>query len=44
MIYGLAILLLWTISFFFAGIEAGLLSVDPVRLRHQVKRGRPAGS
>lgn len=42
MIYGLAILLLWTISFFFAGIEAGLLSVDPVRLRHQVKRGRPA--
>src|SRR6266404_9780845 len=42
MIYGLAILLLWTISFFFAGIEAGLLSVDPVRLRHQVKQGRPA--
>ena len=42
MIYGLAIFLLWTISFFFAGIEAGLLSVDPVRLRHQVKQGRPA--
>jgi CBS domain containing-hemolysin-like protein len=42
MIYGFAILLLWTISFFFAGIEAGLLSVDPVRLRHQVKQGRPA--
>jgi putative hemolysin len=42
MIYGLAILLLWTISFFFAGIEAGLLSVDPVRLRHQVKHRRPA--
>jgi CBS domain containing-hemolysin-like protein len=42
MIYGLAIVLLWTISFFFAGIEAGLLSVDPVRLRHQVKRGRAA--
>jgi CBS domain containing-hemolysin-like protein len=42
MIYGLAIFVLWTISFFFAGIEAGLLSVDPVRLRHQVKRGRPA--
>jgi CBS domain containing-hemolysin-like protein len=40
MIYGLGILLLWTISFFFAGIEAGLLSVDPVRLRHQVKQGR----
>jgi CBS domain containing-hemolysin-like protein len=42
MIYGLAILLLWTVSFFFAGIEAGLLSVDPVRLRHQVKQGKPA--
>lgn len=42
MIYGLAIVLLWTISFFFAGIEAGLLSVDPVRLRHQVKQGQPA--
>ena len=41
MIYGLAILLLWTISFLFAGIEAGLLSVDPVRLRHQVKQRRP---
>lgn len=42
MIYGLAILLLGTISFFFAGIEAGLLSVDPVRLRHQVKQAKPA--
>jgi CBS domain containing-hemolysin-like protein len=42
MIYGLAIFLLWTISFFFAGIEAGLLSVDPVRLRHHVKQRRPA--
>jgi putative hemolysin len=40
MIWILAILLLWTVSFFFAGIEAGLLSVDPVRLRHQVKQGR----
>jgi CBS domain containing-hemolysin-like protein len=39
MIYGFAILVLWTISFFFAGIEAGLLSVDPVRLRSQVKQG-----
>ena len=38
MIYGLAIFLLWTISFFFAGIEAGLLSIDPVRLRHHVKQ------
>jgi putative hemolysin len=42
MIYALSIFLLWTISFFFAGIEAGLLSVDPVRLRHQVKQGKPA--
>src|SRR6478609_7902704 len=42
MIWILAIILLWTISFFFAGIEAGLLSVDPVRLRHQVKQNRPA--
>jgi putative hemolysin len=40
MIWILAVLLLWTVSFFFAGIEAGLLSVDPVRLRHQVKQGR----
>jgi magnesium and cobalt exporter, CNNM family len=42
MIWVLAILLLWTISFFFAGIEAGLLSVDPVRLRNQVKQGKTA--
>jgi putative hemolysin len=42
MIYGFAIFLLWTISFFFAGIEAGLLSIDPVRLRHQVKQNLPA--
>jgi CBS domain containing-hemolysin-like protein len=42
MIYGFVIFVLWTISFFFAGIEAGLLSVDPVRLRHQVKQGKPA--
>lgn len=27
----------WVISFVFAGIEAGLLSLDQVRLRHQVK-------
>jgi CBS domain containing-hemolysin-like protein len=38
MIYGLAIFFLWTVSFFFAGVEAGLLSVDPVRLRHHVKQ------
>jgi CBS domain containing-hemolysin-like protein len=42
MIWILPILLLWTVSFFFAGIEAGLLSVDPVRLRSQVKQNRPA--
>ena len=36
------ILLCWLVSFLFAGIEAGLLSVDPVRLRHHVKRGNPA--
>ena len=27
----------WVISFLFSGIEAGLLSLDQVRLRHQVK-------
>jgi putative hemolysin len=42
MMYGLAILCLWTVSFFFAGIEAGLLSIDPVRLRHHVKRRKPS--
>ena len=41
-LYAFAIFVLWTISFFFAGIEAGLLSIDPVRLRHQVKQGVPA--
>ena len=34
----LAILGCWAISFLFAGIEAGVLSVDPVRLRNQVKQ------
>jgi CBS domain containing-hemolysin-like protein len=29
----------WAVSFVFAGLEAGLLSVDQVRLRYQVKRG-----
>ena len=42
MIDAIAILLLWAISFLFAGIEAGLLSVDQVRLRHQVKQGKPS--
>lgn len=33
----------WGISFLFAGIEAGLLALDPVRLRHRAKSGdRPA--
>src|SRR3954447_23184739 len=30
------------VSFFFKGIESGLLSLDPVRLRENVKRGVPA--
>lgn len=37
----LAIIGLCAISFLFAGIEAGVLSVDPVRLRHRVKQRRP---
>src|SRR5882757_6162491 len=32
----------WIISFFFNGIESGLLSINPVRLRQNVKRGVPA--
>ena len=32
----------WIISFFFNGIESGLLSIDPVRLRQNVKRRLPA--
>lgn len=36
----LAIAACWTLSFLFAGIEAGLLSADPVRLRHQANQGR----
>jgi putative hemolysin len=32
----------WIVSFFFNGIESGLLSIDPVRLRKNVKRGVPA--
>lgn len=31
----------WVVSFLFNGIEAGLSSVDPVRLRHNVKLNRP---
>jgi len=40
MTYALLILCCWTVSFFFAGIEAGLLSIDPVRLRNHVKQGK----
>jgi len=32
----------WAVSFLFNGIEAGLTSIDPVRLRHHVKLNRPA--
>src|SRR5260370_10369780 len=32
----------WAISFLFNGIEAGLTSIDPVRLRYHVKLDRPA--
>src|SRR5438128_4469800 len=31
--------LCWIISFLFSGIEAGLLALDPVRLRHRAKSG-----
>jgi putative hemolysin len=43
MIGWLIIFCCWATSFVFAGIEAGLLSLDQVRLRHQVKlRNRAA--
>ena len=32
----------WVVSFFFNGIESGLLSIDPVRLRQNVKHRVPA--
>ena len=32
----------WVVSFLFNGIEAGLMSIDPVRLRHNVKLNLPA--
>ncbi len=37
----LIIIGLCAVTFFFAGIEAGLLSVDPVSLRHHVKQKTP---
>jgi CBS domain containing-hemolysin-like protein len=40
--YAVLIFCCWSVSFLFAGIEAGLLSIDPIRLRNHVKQGRPA--
>ena len=42
MIIGFIIFCCWVVSFFFNGIESGLLSIDPVRLRQNVKRRLPA--
>ena len=42
MIYAFLFFCCWAVSFLFAGIEAGLLSIDPVRLRHHVKQGQAA--
>jgi CBS domain containing-hemolysin-like protein len=39
---GIIIACCWIVSFFFSGIESGLLAIDPVRLRRNVKRGMPA--
>ncbi len=38
----LAVAICMLLAFTFAGLEAGILSVPPVRLRHQRKRGDPA--
>jgi CBS domain containing-hemolysin-like protein len=42
MIVALIIFCCWIVSFFFNGIESGLLSIDPLRLRQNLKRGVPA--
>jgi CBS domain containing-hemolysin-like protein len=42
MIVGIIIFCCWIVSFFFNGIESGLLSIDPVRLRQNLKRDVPA--
>lgn len=42
MMRALVIFCCWVVSFFFNGIESGLLSIDPVRLRQNVKRRVPA--
>jgi putative hemolysin len=39
MIVGFIIFCCWIVSFFFNGIESGLLSIDPVRFRQNLKRG-----
>ena len=39
MMTALIIFCCWIVSFFFNGIESGLLSIDSVRLRQNVKRG-----
>jgi len=42
LIVGFIIFCCWIVSFFFNGIESGLLSIDPVRFRQNLKRGLPA--
>ena len=42
MVNSIVIFCCWIVSFFFNGIESGLLSIDPVRLRQNVKRRVPA--
>jgi putative hemolysin len=42
MMSALIIFCCWIVSFFFNGIESGLLSIDPVRLRQNVKHRVPA--
>ena len=39
---GLIIFCCWSLAFLYNGIEAGLMSIDPVRLRHHVNQRRPA--
>jgi putative hemolysin len=38
----LLVIACWLVSFFFAGIEAGLLALDPIRLRTRAKNGDAA--
>src|ERR1044071_1173777 len=42
MTIALIIVCCWIVSFFFNGIESGLLAIDPIRLRRNVKRRIPA--